>query len=177
MKTMMSKMLKAVGVKEKEGELSYSPVEMSSDNGFVQVRSRKKKRLKRSQGSHRRSHACSRSSSNSSELSASDNEEGNTMEFAQKRFLAKDVKAKSVKDILLIGIKTIEKVVTEKADPLPVIRHVKFLAEKSTKKMFEPVAFIKYNEPVGPVSMRKAHPSLVSSKPMRCIPTLAWKIQ
>ena len=31
---------------------------------------------------------------------------------------------------------------------LPVVRHVKFLAEKATKRMFEPVAFIKYDEAV-----------------------------
>ena len=49
---------------------------------------------------------------------------------------------------MLIGIKTIEKLVTEKSDPLPVIRHVKFLTEKSTKKMFESVAFVKYDEAV-----------------------------
>ena len=95
---MMSKMLKAVGVKEKGDELTDSPVEMSSDDGFVQVRSRKKKRSKRSHRNHRRSHACS--SSSSSESPASDNEEGNTKEFAQKRFLAKDLKAKSVEDII-----------------------------------------------------------------------------
>ena len=49
---------------------------------------------------------------------------------------------------MLIGIKTIEKLVTEKNDPLPVVRHVKFLAKKSTKKMFESVAFVKYGEAV-----------------------------
>ena len=53
----MAKMLKAVGVKEKESELTDSPVEMSSDDSFVQVRSRKKKRSKRTHRSHRRSHA------------------------------------------------------------------------------------------------------------------------
>ena len=144
-------MLKAIGVKEKEDELTDLPIEMSSDDGFVQVWSRKKKRSKWSHRSHCRSHACSTATSSTS--SASDNEEGNTKEFAQKRFLAEDVKPKSVEDILLIGINTIEKVVTEKSDPLPVIRHVKFLAEKSTKKMFEPVAFIKYDEAIrGPVN-------------------------
>ena len=61
----------------------------------------------------------------------------------KKRFPAKDLKAKSVEGILLIGIKTIEKI-----DPLPVIRHLKFLAEKSMKKMFEPIAFVKYDEAV-----------------------------
>ena len=82
--------------------------------------------------------------------------------------MAKDVKAKTVEDILLIGIKTIEKMVTEKSDPLPVIRHVKFLAEKSTKKMFEPVAFVKYDEAVrSHVLTIKAHPNLVSSRQFR----------
>ena len=33
MKTMMTKMLKAVGVKETENELTESPIEMSSDDG------------------------------------------------------------------------------------------------------------------------------------------------
>ena len=49
-------------------------------------------------------------------------EKGNTKEYAQKRFLAKDIKTKLIEDILLIVIKTIEKVVMEKNDPLPVIR-------------------------------------------------------
>ena len=60
--------------------------------------------------------------------------------------MAKDVKVKSIEDILLIGVKTIKKVVSDKCDPSPVIKHVKLLAEKATKKMFEPIAFIKYNE-------------------------------
>ena len=145
MKTMMSQVLKAVGVKETDQELTESQVEMSSsDDGFVQVRSRRKKRSKRSHKKHR--HA--RSTSASSVTSASEEDEGNTKQYAQKRFLAKDVKAKSVEDILLIGVKSIEKALTEKCDPLPVVRHVKFLAEKATKRMFEPVAFIKYDEAV-----------------------------
>ena len=44
MKTMMSQVLRAVGVKETDQELTESQVEMSSeDDGFVQVRSRRKK--------------------------------------------------------------------------------------------------------------------------------------
>ena len=78
-------------------------------------------------------------------------------------------------DILFIGINTIEKVVTEKNDPLPVIRCVKFLAEKSTKKMFEPVAFVKYDEAVRIGPTIRAYPSSVSSKQIKCILILAWK--
>ena len=44
MKTMMAKVLRAMGVKEKGKELTDSPVEVSSDDEFVEVRSRKKKR-------------------------------------------------------------------------------------------------------------------------------------
>ena len=62
--------------------------------------------------------------------------------------MGKNLKAKSFEDILLIGVKTIKKVVADKCDPSPVIKHVKFLAEKATKKMFEPVAYIKYDEAV-----------------------------
>ena len=145
MKTMMSQVLRAVGVKETDQELTESQVELSSeDDGFVQVRSRRKKKSNRTHKKHRRTH----STSASSVTSASKTEEGNTKQYAQKRFLAKDVKAKSVEDILLIGVKSIEKALTEKCDPLPVVRHVKFLAEKATKRMFEPVAFIKYDEAV-----------------------------
>ena len=145
MKTMMSQVLLAVGVKETDQELTESQVEMSSgEDDFVQVRSRRKKKSKRSHKKHRRA----RSTSASSVTSASEEEEGNTKQYAQKRFLAKDVKAKSVEDILLIGAKSIEKALTDKCDPLPVVRHVKFLAEKATKRMFEPVAFIKYDEAV-----------------------------
>ena len=146
MKTMMSQVLLAVGVKETDQELTESQVEPSSgDDNFVQVRSRRKK--KKSKRSHKKHHR-TRSMSASSVTSASESEEGNTKQYAQKRFLAKDVKAKSVEDILLIGVKSIEKALTDKCDPLPVVRHVKFLAEKATKRMFEPVAFIKYDEAV-----------------------------
>ena len=62
--------------------------------------------------------------------------------------MAKDEKVKSIKDILLIGIKTIKKVVSDKNDLSPIVKHVKFLAEKATKKMFEPVACMKYDEAV-----------------------------
>ena len=127
MKTMISQVLRAVGVKETDQELTESQVEMSSDDdGFVQVRSRRKKKSKRSHKKHRRT----RSTSASSVTSGSEEEEGNTKQYAQKKLLAKDVKPKSVEDILLIGVKSIEKAVTEKGVPLPVVRHVKFLAEK-----------------------------------------------
>ena len=146
MKTMMSQVLLAVGVKETDQELTESQVEPSSgEDNFVQVHSRKKKKSKRS---HNKTSRRTRSTSASSVTSASETEEGNTKQYAQKRFLAKDVKAKSVEDILLIGVKSIEKALTDKCDPLPVVRHVKFLAEKATKHMFEPVAFIKYDEAV-----------------------------
>ena len=132
MKAMMSQVLLAVGVKETDQELTELQVEVTSeDDGFVQVRSRKKK--KKSKRSHKKNRR-TRSTSASSVTSASESEEGNTKQYAQKRFLAKDVKAKSVEDILLIGVKSIEKVLTDKCDPLPVVRHVKFLAEKATKR-------------------------------------------
>ena len=66
MRTMMAEVLKAIGVKENQEELTDSPVEMSSDDSFVEVRSRKKKQSKRSHRSHRRSHARSTSSSSES---------------------------------------------------------------------------------------------------------------
>ena len=103
MKNMMTQVLRAVGVKDTEQELTDSPVEMSSEDGFIQVRSRKKKWAKSSQKKHRRSRA--RSSSDSYASSSYEENEGNTKEYALKRFLAKDVKAKSVEDILLVGIK------------------------------------------------------------------------
>ena len=145
MKTMMSQVLLAVGVKETDQDLTESQVEPSSgEDNFVQVRSRKKK----SKRSHKKTSRRTRSMSASSVTSASESEEGNTKQYAQKRFLAKDVKAKSVEDILLIGVKSIEKALTDKCDPVPVVRHEQFLAEKATKRMFEPVSFIKYDEAV-----------------------------
>ena len=127
MKTMMSLVLRAVGVKETDQELTESQVEMSSDDdGFVQVRSRRKKKSKHSHKKHRRT----RSTSASSVTSASEEDEGNTKQYAQKRFMAKDIKAKSVEDIILIGVKSIEKALTEKCDPLPVIRHLNFWRRK-----------------------------------------------
>ena len=75
MKTMMSQVLRAVGGKETDQELTESQVEMSSeDDGFVQVRSRRTKKSKRSHKKHRRT----RSTSASSVTSASEEEEGNT---------------------------------------------------------------------------------------------------
>ena len=93
MKSMMAQVLMAVGVKETDQELTESQVEGSSeDDGFEQVRSRKKKKSKRT---HKKKSRCTRSMSASSVTSASDSEEGNTKQYAQKRFLAKDVKANS----------------------------------------------------------------------------------
>ena len=140
MKTMMSQVLLAVGVKETDQELTESQVEMSSgEDDFVQVRSRRKKKSKRSHEKHRRT----RSTSASSVTSASESEEGNTKQYAQKRFLAKDVKAKSVEDILLIGVKSIEKALTDKCDPLPVVRHVKFFSRKGYKTHVRACSFYK----------------------------------
>ena len=76
MKNIMTQVLRAVGVKDTEQELNDSPVEMSTDDGFVQVRSRKKKPSKQSQRKHRRSQA--RSTSDSSAMSASEEDEGKT---------------------------------------------------------------------------------------------------
>ena len=102
MKTMMAQVLLAVGVKETDQELTESQVEVTSeDDGFVQVRSRKKKKSKRS---HKKKNRRARSTSASSVTSGSESEEGNTKQYAQKRFLAKDIKAKSVEDIILIGV-------------------------------------------------------------------------
>ena len=61
---------------------------------------------------HSRRQACP-SSTSSLPLPASETEEGNTKHIAQKKFLSKGVTAKSGEDILLIGIKTTEKVVKE----------------------------------------------------------------
>ena len=128
MKTMMSQVMRAVGVKETDQELTESQVEMSSeDDGFVQVRSRRKKKSKRSHKKHRRT----RSTSASSVTSASEEDEGNTKQYAQKRFLAKDVKAKSVEDILLIGVKSIEKA-DEVYSHFSIENTVKVTAKSST---------------------------------------------
>ena len=55
MKAMMSQVLLEVGVKETDQELTESQVEVTSeDDGFVQVRSRKKK--KKSKRSHKKNH-------------------------------------------------------------------------------------------------------------------------
>ena len=83
-----------------------------------------------------------------STASSASEEEGNTKQFAQKRFLSKCVKAKLVEDVVFIGVETIEKVVNDKGDHAPLIRHVKYLAEKATNEMFEAQAYIKYNEVV-----------------------------
>ena len=53
------------------------------------------------------------------------------------------MKAKTVENVILIEVKSIEKVISKKGDLVPVIRHVKCLAEKAAKKIFEPIAHIK----------------------------------
>ena len=107
-------------VKDKKDELNESTREMSTDDDFIEVRSRKKKHTKQIHSKKRRSRSHS-SSTSLTESSAPETEEGNTKEYAQKRVMAKDVKAESIKDILLIGVKTIKKVLSDKCDASPVI--------------------------------------------------------
>ena len=56
---------------------------------------------------------------------------------------------------MLICIKIIEKAVTEKSNPAPIIKHVKFMAKKATKNMLEPVAYVKYHVSVMEVTDAK----------------------
>ena len=91
-------------------QLTESSRDKSAEEGYVEARSRKKKR--------RSKNAPFKAPSLSVfyvfvALPASETEEGNTKHIAQKQFLSKGVKAKSGEDILLIGIKTTEKVVKE----------------------------------------------------------------
>ena len=51
--------------------------------------------------------------------------------------------AKLIEDIILIGIKTVEKAIIDKVNHTPVLKHVRFMAEKATKKMFEPIVYNK----------------------------------
>ena len=58
------------------------------------------------------------------------------------------MKAYSVEDILLTEIKTVDKAVNDKNNPSPVLKHVRCITQKATKKMFKPVAYIKYDEAI-----------------------------
>ena len=72
----------------------------SSGKEFVEVRSRRKNLPKKTPSRH-----CLPSSSSSNSVSETNG--GKTKKFAQEKFMGKGSKAKTVEDILLIGIKSI----------------------------------------------------------------------
>ena len=96
----------------------------SSEEGYVEVRSRRKKKAKKLHRTRPRSPSATTASSSSD----SEGDEGNTKDFAQKKFLSKGIRG-------LIGVKTIEKAVNDKSNPSPALKHVRIMAKKVTKKM------------------------------------------
>ena len=54
--------------------------------------------------------------------------------YARKKFLEGDDKVKTGDDLLLVGVKTVEKIIEEGGNPLPCVKHLRMLTEKSSEK-------------------------------------------
>ena len=75
-------------------------------------------------------------SSSMSSLSSTDQKEGETKYFERKRFAPKDHKFKRSAEIVHVCVKTLEKVVNELGDPIPALKHLKFISDKVAKGCF-----------------------------------------
>ena len=89
-----------------------------------------------------------RSVSSSSSESATEGKEGDTKYFERKRFAPKDHKFKRASEIVHVCAKTLEKVINEGGDPVPALKHLKFVSDKVAKGCFNFEAISGYDEAV-----------------------------
>ena len=68
--------------------------------------------------------------------------------YARKKFLEGDDKVKTGDDLLLVGVKTVEKIVEEGDNPLPCVKHLRMLTEKVAKNVYKVDGLCKYDAAV-----------------------------
>ena len=89
-----------------------------------------------------------RSVSSSSSGSDTEETEGDTKYYERKRFAPKDHKFKRASEIVHICVKTLEKVTSEGGDPVPALKHLKFVSDKVAKGCFNFEAISGYDEAI-----------------------------
>ena len=68
--------------------------------------------------------------------------------YARKKSLEGDDKVKTGDDLLLVGVKTVEKIIEEGDDPLPCVKHLRMLTEKLAKNVYKVDSLCKYDAAV-----------------------------
>ena len=68
--------------------------------------------------------------------------------YSRKTFLEGEDKLKMGDYLLLVGVKTVEKIIKDGDDPLPCVKHLRMLTEKVTKKVYKVDRLCKYAAPV-----------------------------
>ena len=68
--------------------------------------------------------------------------------YARKKFLEGDDKVKTGDDLLLVGVKTIERIIEEGGNPLPCVKHLRMLTEKVAKNVYKVDSLCKYDAAV-----------------------------
>ena len=86
--------------------------------------------------------------SSSSVSSANMQLEGETKQYERKRFFPNDHKFKRSSEIVHVRVKILEKVMNEGGDPVPTLKHLKFILDKLSKGCFNYDAISGYDEAV-----------------------------
>ena len=68
--------------------------------------------------------------------------------YARKKFLEGDDKVKTGDDLLLVGVKNVEKIIEEGDNPLPCMKHLRMLTEKVAKNVYKVDSLCKYDAAV-----------------------------
>ena len=74
--------------------------------------------------------------------------EGETKQFARKRFVTKDFKFKCKEEIVHVCVKTVYRMISQGQDPVPVMKHLKFVSEKVAKMCINLEAVAGYDQAV-----------------------------
>ena len=59
-----------------------------------------------------------------------------------------DDKVKTGDDLLLVGVKTVEKIIEDEDNPLPCVKHLRMLTEKVAKNVYKVDSLCKYDAAV-----------------------------
>ena len=70
------------------------------------------------------------------------------MRYARKKFLEGDDKVETGDDLLLVGVKTVEKIIEHGDNPLPCVKHLRMLTEKVAKNVYKVDSLCKYDAAV-----------------------------
>ena len=68
--------------------------------------------------------------------------------YSCKNFLEGEGKVKTGDDLLLVGVKTVERIIEDEDDPLPCVKHQRMLTEKVAKNVYKVDSLCKYDAAV-----------------------------